>query len=172
MVARVVDKDGLEMSTICPNCRRMSWAYGGSDDREVTLPVLQMNSPANEIMFSQGGLACWQAKRVAAFVEAHLGTSFQVGDLARVVQLSTSHFSRAFKKSFGETPRGYVMRQRMHHAQVIMLSSQEPLVKIALDCGMADQSHFSRVFRRVVGVTPAAWRRRFSTGSSPRIRAD
>ena len=63
------------------------------------------------------------------------------------------------KRSFGETPHDYITRQRVNRAQTIMLNSREPLVNIALDCGMADQSHFGRVFRRVIGVTPAAWRR-------------
>jgi AraC family transcriptional regulator len=103
-------------------------------------------------------------KRVAAFVEANIGKNFRVGDLARIAQLSTDRFFRAFKESFGETPLGYVTRQRVRYAQAIMLNSRDPLVKIALDCGMCDQSHFNRVFRRVVGVNPAAWRRQFSTG--------
>jgi AraC-like DNA-binding protein len=120
-------------------------------------------------MVSQGGLTSWQAKRVAAFVEAHLGENCQVGDLAKVALLSTSHFSRAFKKSFGETPRDYLTRRRIHHAQAIMLSSEQPLAKIALDCGMADQSHFCRAFRRVVGVSPALWRRRLSGSDSPQV---
>ena len=122
-------------------------------------------------MLAQGGLAPWQAKCVAAFVEAHLGEDCQVGDLAKVAQLSTSHFARAFKKSFGETPREYITRRRIHHAQAIMVSSQEPLAKIALDCGMADQSHFCRAFRRVVGVSPALWRRRLSNGDALPDRA-
>ena len=123
-----------------------------------------MKSPGSRAAFSWRGLAAWQVKRVAAFVEANIGENFRLGDLARIAQLSTGHFSRAFKESFGETPLGYVTRQRMRHAQAIMLSSRDPLAQIALDCGMCDQAHFTRVFRRIVGVNPAAWRRQFSTG--------
>ena len=122
---------------------------------------VRMNSPASKAAFSPGGLAAWRVKRVTAFVEANIGENFRVGDLARIAQLSTGHFSRAFKESFGETPLGYVNRQRMRHAQAIMLSSRDPLAQIALDCGMSDQAHFSRVFRRIVGVNPGAWRRQF-----------
>jgi AraC family transcriptional regulator len=125
---------------------------------------VRMNSPGSRAELSRGGLAAWQVKRVTAFVEANIGKNIRVGDLAGIVQLSTGHFSRAFKESFGETPIGYVTRQRMRHAQAIMLRSREPLATIALDCGMCDQSHFTRVFRRIVGVNPAAWRRQFSTG--------
>jgi AraC family transcriptional regulator len=105
------------------------------------------------------GLAGWRVKRVAAFVEANIDSSIRVGDLARIVLLSTSHFCRAFKQTFGETPLRYVTRQRMRRAQAIMVCSRDSLAKIAVDCGMCDQAHFSRVFRRIVGVNPGAWRR-------------
>ena len=112
----------------------------------------------------RGGLARWQLKRVNDYIEANLGSAIRVPDLARIAQQSVSHFSRAFKRSIGYTPHDYVMRQRMLRAQDIMLSSELPLVRIAVDCGMGDQSHFSRVFRKLVGINPWAWRRQFSSG--------
>ena len=113
---------------------------------------------------SRGGLASWQAKRVVAYIESHVSLSFSVPDLARIVQLSVSHFSRAFKESFGLTPLAYVKARRIRHAKVIMLDTQRPLAQIALDCGMCDQAHFTRVFRKVVGISPSLWRRRFQSG--------
>jgi AraC family transcriptional regulator len=112
---------------------------------------------------SRGGLASWQAKRVVAYIESNIGRSLRVADLAGIVQLSISHFSRAFRRSFGRTPRAYVKVQRMRHAQVIMLNSREPLSQVALACGMCDQAHFTRVFRKVVGISPSVWRRQFQS---------
>ena len=108
---------------------------------------------------TRGGLAPWQAKRVAAYIEANINLSIRVADLACIVQLSIAHFFRAFRKSFGQTPLAYVKARRMHHAQVIMLNTREPLSQVALACGMYDQAHFTRVFRKVVGISPSAWRR-------------
>ena len=109
------------------------------------------------------GLAGWRVKRVAAFVEANIDSNIRVGDLAHIVLLSTSHFCRAFKQTFGETPLRYITRRRMHRAQAIMLCSRDSLAKIAVDCGMCDQAHFSRAFRRIFGVNPGAWRSRVRT---------
>jgi AraC family transcriptional regulator len=114
---------------------------------------------------TRGGLAPWQAKRVAAYVANNLGGRIRTTDLAEVAQLSASHFTRAFKETFGETPIGYVARQRMRYAQDLMLRSGECLSQIALTCGHCDQSHFTRVFRRKVGMSPRAWRRQFGGGS-------
>ena len=110
----------------------------------------------------RGGLAGWQAKRVAAYIDEHIGTPFKAGDLATLVQLSTAHFFRAFKASFGTTPAAYVMRQRIRFAQDLMVSTGYPLSRVALECGMCDQSHLCRAFRRLVGNTPTQWRRQFA----------
>lgn len=114
----------------------------------------------------RGGLAPWQARQVCAYIDAHLSGRIRALDLAKVAQLSTSHFTRAFRETFGETPIGYVARQRMRYAQELMLSSRDCLSQIALACGHCDQSHFTRVFRRSVGMSPRAWRRQFATAPS------
>jgi len=113
---------------------------------------------------TRGGLAPWQAKRVASYIEANLPSSIRIDELAEVVQLSASHFFRVFRESFGTSPLDYIAQQRVHRAQQLMMSSREPLAQIALACGMCDQAHFTRIFRRVVGTNPRAWRRQFMHG--------
>jgi AraC family transcriptional regulator len=117
----------------------------------------------NECLALRGGLAPWRAKRVVAYIEANIASNLRTADLAGVVGLSTSHFFRAFKESFGETPLAYITKQRMLRAQLIMLNSRQPLSQIAIDCGMFDQAHLTRVFRKTVGVSPGAWRRQLPT---------
>jgi len=124
-------------------------------------PRTRWRDPVPELQ--RGGLAPWQARRVATYVTDHLGARIRATDLAAVAQLSASHFTRAFKETFGETPLGYVSRERIRYAQELMLRSRECLSQIALTCGHCDQSHFTRVFRRKVGMSPRAWRRQFAT---------
>jgi AraC family transcriptional regulator len=114
--------------------------------------------------FVRGGLASWQQKRVAVYVEANIGANIRATDLAHVARLSNSHFSRAFRKSFGEGPMAYVLKQRIRRSQELMRESKASLCEISLACGMCDQPHFTRVFHRVVGVSPGLWRRQFASG--------
>jgi AraC-like DNA-binding protein len=107
----------------------------------------------------RGGLAPWQARRVAARVDADLAERISIPQLAKDVKLSVSHFSRAFKCTFGVSPHVWVLRRRMEMAQGLMLTTSAPLCEIASICGMADQAHFTRCFRRVFGETPYVWRR-------------
>lgn len=106
-----------------------------------------------------GGLAPWQARKVEAFIEENLDRAITIDSMAALARLSTGHFGRAFKDSFGETPHAYVMQRRVERAKRLMLSTQEPLSQIAIACGFADQAHFSNLFRKQVGATPNAWRR-------------
>ena len=125
----------------------------GWTDRRPRDAVQTMPNPA------RGGLAPWQVRKVARHIDESLASSIRAHDCARIAHLSTSHFSRAFKASFGETFFKYVIRCRTARAQQLMVMTDAPLCQIALDCGFADQSHLSRQFRDRVGATPAAWRR-------------
>jgi AraC family transcriptional regulator len=107
----------------------------------------------------RGGLAPWQARKVAAFIETNLDSPIRSVNLARIVRLTPCHFSRAFRNSFGDSPIEYVMQRRIERAQRLMLSTDSSLSEIALDCGFADQAYLCRLFRRMVGESPGSWRR-------------
>jgi AraC family transcriptional regulator len=130
--------------------------------QEILEKALASLSAASSAQAALGGLAPWPAKRISAYIREHIGTSLRSGDLASLVRLSRSHFSRAFKTSFQETPTAYIMRLRVEVAQHKMRSTGHSLSQIALECGLADQSHLCRMFRRIVGQTPHLWRRQFS----------
>lgn len=109
--------------------------------------------------FQRNALAAWQAKRALQYVEGNLGSKMAVRDMADLLALSTSHFSRAFKQSVGCPPMTYVAARRVERAKLMMTSTRERLAVIALACGFADQSHFNKHFRHAVGMSPGLWRR-------------
>jgi AraC family transcriptional regulator len=116
---------------------------------------------------TKGGLAAWQARRVRCYIEENLSANIRIPALAAMLHISTSHFFRSFRHSFGETPQSYIMKRRMLRGQELMLNSQHSLSQIALEVGMCDQAHFSRTFRRMVGSNPNSWRRRFVLNPPP-----
>lgn len=111
-------------------------------------------------LVTRGGLAPWQAERVKRHIEQNHATRINLEDLTQITRLSSSYFSTAFRVTFGTSPHDYVCRRRVEHARHLMVTTDNPLSEIALDCGFSDQSHLTRVFRRVTAQTPAAWRRR------------
>ena len=122
----------------------------------LTSRVLQSRSQRPRI---RGGLPAWRARRVTAYIDTRLAGRVSVAELARLTGLSTGHFSRAFKQSFGVSARTFLRRRRIEFAQVLMLSTDFPLNEIAHCCGLCHQPHLSKMFRSVVGENPSAWRR-------------
>jgi AraC family transcriptional regulator len=105
------------------------------------------------------GLAPWQERKVREFIDESLNSKIRLQDCAGKARLSISHFSRAFKATFGTTVLDYIHRRRVERAQQLMLMSEQTSAQIALSCGFADQAHYCRIFRTVVGLSPNAWRR-------------
>lgn len=113
---------------------------------------------AGEVADSQGRLLVWQARKVRNYVDGHITERILVADLSAVIQLSEAHFSRAFKRTFGESPHAFVIRRRVEFAAHYLLQTDASLSDIALRCGFSDQSHLCKAFRQATGQSPASWR--------------
>jgi AraC family transcriptional regulator len=107
----------------------------------------------------RGGLAAWQQKRVVEFIEEHLADDFPLATLASLVQLSTYHFARAFKRSFGIPPHRYHTDRRIERARALLADPQTSVADVALEVGFSGASAFAATFRRATGQTPTDYRR-------------
>jgi AraC family transcriptional regulator len=120
----------------------------------------QVHPPgAAEVPDARGRLLAWQARKVRDYIDSHITGPVLVADLCALVGRSEAHFSRSFKRTFGESPHAFVVRRRVELAAQYMLTTDVSLSDIALRCGFADQPHLCKQFRQAAGQTPAAWRR-------------
>jgi AraC family transcriptional regulator len=120
----------------------------------------QIDPPASqEAPDGRGRLLAWQARKVRDYIDSHITGPVLVADLCALVQRSDAHFSRSFKRTFGESPHSFVVRRRVDLAAQYMLTTDASLSDIALRCGFADQAHLCKHFRQAAGQTPSAWRR-------------
>jgi AraC-like DNA-binding protein len=99
---------------------------------------------------------------VLAFMRDHYHEPVTNRQLARLAHLSVRAFERKFRGSFHLTPQRYLRKLRMRMASRSLVYTNQPLARVALSCGFADQSHFSREFRRHFGRTPRAYREHYA----------
>ncbi|MFJ3485251.1 helix-turn-helix domain-containing protein [Pseudomonas sp. NPDC090202] len=109
-------------------------------------------------------LSPWQERRAKELMCSQMDKGLSIARVASECSLSRSHFSRAFKKNTGLSPRDWFLQLRLDKAKGLLVESDLSISQISLDCGFADQSHFTRVFTRVVGFTPFNWRRASAAG--------
>lgn len=87
-------------------------------------------------------------------LDSRFAESLDVPYLASTVGLSASHFSREFKKAFGETPHQYLYRRRIERAATLLRSTQMPVTEVALAVGYESLGTFTRTFTRLMGRPP------------------
>jgi len=109
----------------------------------------------------RGGLGPARLRKVREFVHANLEEEFSLKEMAESVGLSRAHFSQMFRKSTGETPHRFVLRQRIERSIVMLRTAEGRILDIAIACGFQTQQHFARVFRKLCGASPTEYRGEF-----------
>ncbi len=118
------------------------------------------------------GLSKWRLKRATEYIAANLSEPITLADIAAASGLSRMHFAAQFRVATGLRPHEFLLQRRIEHAQKLLLTTQTPLVEIALDAGFKTQAHFTTVFARLVGETPNVWRKRgYQASEIPALKA-
>ena len=99
-------------------------------------------------------------RRVFALLDEHAGETPSLRDLARMTEMSRSHFSRTFHSVAGMPLRGYVRELRLKRAHELLVSGKLSLTAVAVESGFYDLPHFDKAFRRRLGTSPRAFRAR------------
>jgi AraC family transcriptional regulator len=107
----------------------------------------------------RGGLPGGALHRVRAYIDDHIGERISLDELARQAGVSRFHFARQFRLSTGESPMGYLRRQRIERSKSILQTRHSTIAEVAARLGFSDQSHFTRIFGRLVGVSPGSFAR-------------
>src|SRR5213078_3893274 len=88
-----------------------------------------------------------------------------VDDLAGAAGLSRAHFSRQFRRAFGEPPHAYLLTRRLERAAALLRSTDRSVADICFSVGLQSVGSFTTSFGRTFGVTPTAYRSGFPPAS-------
>jgi AraC family transcriptional regulator len=139
------------------------------DSVEQAMAVALVNGHAvkhRPVQISRGGLGPARLRRIRELVHAKMEDELSLDELAQSVGLSTAHFARMFRKSTGETPHQFVLRQRLERAKAMLRAPDARVLDVAVACGFKTQQHFAQVFRELWGVSPTEYRQEL-VGSQP-----
>jgi AraC-like DNA-binding protein len=84
--------------------------------------------------------------------------ALSVADMARAAGLSKAHFSREFRKAFGEAPHQYLLTRRLERAAALLRTTDWPVARICFAVGLESVGSFTTSFQRVFGYSPTAYR--------------
>jgi AraC-like DNA-binding protein len=99
--------------------------------------------------------------RAKDLADARYAEPLGVDDLARAAGLSRAHFSREFRRAFGETPHGYLLTRRMERAAALLRVTDRSIPDICFSVGLRSVGSFTTSFSRTYGISPAAYRATF-----------
>ncbi len=102
------------------------------------------------------------------FIELHYRDSISVEELAKLSNMSVSHFHACFKDYVGCSPIEYKNRSSIRHAELLLLDDPKRSVEEISDTvGFASAIYFRETFKRITGQTPTQYRRQSEATERP-----
>jgi AraC-like DNA-binding protein len=96
--------------------------------------------------------------RAKDLIDARYREPLDVPTLARAAHLSPAHFSREFRRTFGETPHQYLLTRRLERAAALLRNTDHAVVDICFAVGLRSVGSFTTSFSRTYGLSPVAYR--------------
>src|SRR2546426_4359524 len=96
--------------------------------------------------------------RAKDLIDGRYREPLDVPALARAARLSTAHFSREFRRVFGETPHRYLLTRRLERAAALLRNTDRTVADICLMVGLSTVGSFTSTFGRTFGLSPTAYR--------------
>jgi AraC-like DNA-binding protein len=98
-------------------------------------------------------------RRVRDRIDRDYAQPLDVEALARGVNMSAGHLSRQFRRSYGESPYGYLMTRRIERAMALLRRGDLSVTDVCFEVGCSSLGTFSTRFTELVGMPPSAYRR-------------
>lgn len=96
---------------------------------------------------------------VMEYIDQHITESLTLRNLSAVANMSVSYFSQLFKNLNGFSAWDYIISQRIDLAQRLLMSSNESVNNIALQCGFNNATNFYKAFKKITGISPSTYRK-------------
>ena len=99
--------------------------------------------------------------RAKDLADRRYADALRVGDMARAAHLSPAHFSREFRRVFGESPHQYLLTRRLERAAALLRTTDWSVADVCMAVGLTSVGSFTTSFGRMFGKAPTAYRASF-----------
>jgi AraC-like DNA-binding protein len=96
--------------------------------------------------------------RAKDLADARYSEPLDVDDLAGAAALSRAHFSREFRRAFGESPHHYLLTRRLERAAALLRMTDWSVAEVCVEVGLQSIGSFTTSFKRAYGRTPTEYR--------------
>jgi AraC-like DNA-binding protein len=96
--------------------------------------------------------------RAKDLADARYHEQVGVDDMANAARLSRAHFSREFRRAFGESPHSYLLTRRLERAAALLRTTDYPVIDVCFSVGLQSLGSFTSSFTRTYGMSPTAYR--------------
>jgi AraC family transcriptional regulator of arabinose operon len=114
-----------------------------------------------DIEKSSRGISQSLADNIKDWLQSNYMTGKNIADMSDEFGVSAAHLTRQFHACFGMPPVKYLNNLRMEHAMFLLINTNMPIHKIALQSGFSNSNYYSKVFRKAVGMEPSRYRETF-----------
>lgn len=132
-------------------CRDVLDSLGTIITHQLIRNLLQINNPEKYITEK------FEIERTIEFMHQSFGDKLTIAELAKMVSMSESHFTRTFKQETGLAPMEFLIKLRLEKAKKLLRSGAKNITEVSLQCGFSSASHFSASFTKHLGITPSEY---------------
>jgi AraC-like DNA-binding protein len=104
--------------------------------------------------------------RAKDLADRRFADELSVADMARAAHLSSAHFSRQFRRVFGESPHQYLLTRRLERAAALLRTTDWSVADVCMAVGLTSVGSFTTSFGRMFGMTPTTYRASFPSAAS------
>ena len=96
--------------------------------------------------------------RAKDLADAQYYEPLDVDDMAGAAGLSRAHFSREFRRAFGDPPHAYLLTRRLERAAALLRGTDRSVAEVCFSIGLRSVGSFTTSFTRTYGRSPTAYR--------------
>lgn len=159
---------GSTRATVQSRLQEVARSHEGFDKLSALLGILHLLSKSEEKEFLSARPIIGhrlsdndRLVKVYDYVVANFNRNICINEVAALLTMAPTAFSRYFRKKTGKTFNLFLKEMRVEHAYMLLIADNFKVAQIGKICGFGNLSNFNRQFKNITELTPLSYKMRF-----------